>query len=403
MQGLYVVRQPVYTRTQYVIGYKLWFQPEVVEHGLDTDQQGEDSYATLDALIELGFDSLVGARSAFIRFSQAFICAEPILPLPAERVVIELDEYEQPDEQLINGVKRLSDMGYTIALDRFVLKDPVPPMLALADIVKIDAGTLTDRELRRQHRAMTRFHGVKVLASGVDGQARYEFCREIGFNYFQGHFFTHARSKLHRRVPANRVSMMRLLADLHKSNASVSYLEALVSKDVGLSYKLLRYINSSFFGLPRTVDSIQRAIVFLGTKAIQKWATLLVLARVDNKPNELMVTALVRAKMCELLAQIKRMNDVDVCFTAGLLSVLEALLDTPMEQVLTHLSLNHALNRALLVREGEIGSLLRDVIHYETRAMDEIDFSTLKPRDYRDAYVQSVKWASDNARVLIGE
>ena len=403
MSGLYIVRQPIYTRTQHVIGYKLWFHPEGGDDSLDRDQPRDHSPAILDALIEIGFDSLVGARSAFIRFSRAFMCAGHILPLPVERVVIEFGDYAHPDERLINAVQRFNDMGYTVALDNFMLTDPVSPMLEFANVVKIDAGALGERELRRQIRAMQRFEKVKVLAAGVDSQPLYEVCREIGFHYFQGHFFTGAKPKLHQRVPSNRIVMMRLLAELQKPNASVVRLEALVSQDVGLSYKLLRYINSAFFGLPRTVDSIQRAIVFLGTKAIQKWATLLVLARVDDKPNELMVTALIRAKMCELLARVKRFNNVDVCFTAGLLSVLEALLDTPMEQVLSHLSLTADLNRALLFREGEVGAILQNVIQYELGALDEIDLSELKPRDYREAYVQSVKWASDNARVLIGE
>ena len=216
-------------------------------------------------------------------------------------------------------------------------------------------------------------------------------------------FFSRPKMVRRTRMPANQLALMQMLAELQDPNAKIAKLEAMVSNDVGLSYKLLRYINSAFFGLPKQVESIQRAVVLLGTDIIKKWATLLVLARVEDKPNELMVTAVVRAKMCEILAKAINSNQEDTCFTVGLLSVLEALLDMPMDKVLDMLTLSAEVNKALLRQEGEAGELLKLALLYELGDWDELAHPDIDEDTMMDAYLQAIAWATEACSVLMGE
>ncbi len=400
MSGLFVVRQPVYTRTQHVFGYKIAFQSFVED---ETDAAANEAKEVLDAIIEIGFDNLVGPRHALIAMPRALLSKGDALPLPKDRTIIELHDYDEVDETLLSTVTSLVNKGYLLALADFVLKDPMSPLLEFAQIVKLRVEAMDERQLSRQVRALKRFEHLKLLAAGVQTQEKYAFCRELGMNYFEGNFFACPKRIKRKRLAANKLVIVQLLAALQQPKVLVPQLEALISKDVALSYKLLRYINSAFFGLPRPVESIQRAIVFLGTDAIQKWATLLALARFDEKPSELMVTAVVRARMCELLASELGEGDEDVAFTAGLLSVLDALLDLPMNEVVKLLTLSDKLNRALLRGEGRAGEVLYSVLSYEAQQWNSVVLTGLSPEFIKDAYVQSLSWAGDACRMLTVE
>ncbi len=400
MSGLFVVRQPVYTRTQHVFGYKIAFQSFVED---ETDAAANEAKEVLDAIIEIGFDNLVGPRHALIAMPRALLSKGDALPLPKDRTIIELHDYDEVDETLLTTVTSLVNKGYLLALADFVLKDPMSPLLEFAQIVKLRVEAMDERQLSRQVRALKRFEHLKLLAAGVQTQEKYAFCRELGMNYFEGNFFACPKRIKRKRLAANKLVIVQLLAALQQPKVLVPQLEALISKDVVLSYKLLRYINSAFFGLPRPVESIQRAIVFLGTDAIQKWATLLALARFDEKPSELMVTAVVRARMCELLARELGEGDEDVAFTAGLLSVLDALLDLPMNEVVKLLTLSDKLNRALLRGEGLAGEVLYSVLSYEAQQWNSVVLTGLSPEFIKDAYVQSLSWAGDACRMLTVE
>ncbi len=391
--GLFVVRQPVYTRTQHVFGYKIEF--EAFEGG-----EGHDPREVVDAVIEIGFDALVGNRHAFIAMPPRLFLECGAGALPRDRTIVELTGYEAADEALLAAVAELAGRGHLLALADFVLRDPATPLLDLVQFVKLDVESMEERDLARQVRALKRYDHLKLVAGGVQSQEKYAFCRELGMNYFEGHFFARPKAVRQRRLPASRLAVTQLLAALQDPAVAVPKLEAIISKDVALSYKLLRYINSAFFGLPRPVESIQRAIVFLGTKAIQKWATLLALARFDDKPTELMVTAVVRARMCELLAHELGWEGEDIFFTAGLLSVLDAMLDLPMAEVLRHLTLSDELNRALLAREGRAGEVLRCVLSYEASQWCGVGIEGLSCQFIRDAYLDAIGWATGACRML---
>lgn len=403
MPEIFIARQPIYNRTQHVFGYELLYRSDNENSARIPDGDAATSQTLLNAFTEIGLNNLVGSRSAFINLTRSFLTGKYPLPLPSNRVVIEVLEDVEIDGELIQSVAGLARQGYIIALDDFIYREEAIPLLKLANIVKLDIQAMSEDDLRHHVATLNEYPQLKLLAEKVEVQEEYEVCRELGFHYFQGYFFSRPRIIKRKRVPSNQIALVQLLAELQSPDVTVPKLETLISRDVGLSYKLLRYINSAFFGLPKPIESIQRAVVFLGTNVIKRWATLLVLSRVDDKPAELMVTAVVRAKMSELLAKAMGYPAEEICFTVGLLSVLDALLDMEMEKVLGMLTMSDEVNAALLRREGVPGKILEMVLHYEFNEWDEVRHSDLPQELLLDAYLQSIAWATETCRILVGD
>jgi EAL and modified HD-GYP domain-containing signal transduction protein len=204
-----------------------------------------------------------------------------------------------------------------------------------------------------------------------------------------------------QRTPANRLTALRLLARLQDPEIEFDELEAIISRDVSLSYKLLRLINAAIYSLPKKVESIRQALLLLGIKFITSWVSLITLTGMSDKPQELMVTALVRGKMCELLAQALQLASKEAYFTIGLFSVLDAMLDTPMPEVLKLLPLVEEVSDALLYYKGIGGQILHCVLAYERGNWDEVECPGLDRRLIKDVYLQAIAWAAEVSRELI--
>ena len=194
-------------------------------------------------------------------------------------------------------------------------------------------------------------------------------------------------------VPTNRLAKLALLAELNNPEADFDGLDKLIGRDVGLSYRFLRYINSAFFSLPHKVGSIRQALVLLGISAVKKWATLLAMADIDDKPNELLVTALVRAKMCELAAASRPAREREEFFTTGMFSVVDALLDSPMDVVLASLPLSDEVKDALHRHQGPKGVVLNAVLAYEKARFDDLKALVPPGASTQEMYTESIAWA----------
>jgi EAL and modified HD-GYP domain-containing signal transduction protein len=241
-----------------------------------------------------------------------------------------------------------------------------------------------------------------LLAEKVETQEEFKFCKELGFDYFQGYFFCKPEIIRGQRTPANRLTILQLLARLQDPEVDMRELETLISRDVALSYKLLRLINSPFYGLPRKVDSLRQALSLLGTRFITTWVSLLILSGIDDKPHELVVTAMVRAKMCELLGKALGRASTETFFTAGLFSALEALMDSPMEEVLKALPLSDDLVGTLLRHEGMFGAALHCVLAYERGEWQEAICPGLDTAAITAAYLQAITWTAETTATLQG-
>jgi len=394
MLDVFVGRHAVYNRELEVIAYELLFRGSATaERAEFQDADEATSRVILSTFTEIGLDKIVEGKMAFINLTRSFVLGDYPLPLSKAGLGLEILENISIDQPVIEAVQRLSTQGYTIVLDDFTYHESLSPLVEIADIIKIDIQALPDSDVQR-HVEILRKHRVKLLAEKVETHEQFEFCNRLGFDYFQGFFFCQPHIVKGQRIPPNRLVTLRLLAKLQDPVTSIRELETLISQDVSMSYKLLRSLNSAFYSLPRKIESVHQALVMLGNQWLKTWASLLLLSSIHDKPQELMQMAMVRAKMCELLATAKRLGAKEIFFTTGLFSVLDALMDQPMEDVLNALPLSQEINDALLRREGNLGVVLQCVLDYERGNWDAVQRIDLQQAEITQTYLEAIAWAT---------
>ena len=393
----YVSRQPIYRRHMDLFGYELLFRDGEKDHAVIVDGDRATASVILN-FFELGMERIVGKNRAFINLTRNFILDGHCASLPSDRVVLEVLEDVTADPEIVRALKDLSARGYLIALDDFVYEDSLRPLVDLADIVKVDVLGIERAVLKQRVSALSGFD-VALLAEKVETQEEFDFCNGLGFDYFQGFFLCKPKLIHGKQIPTNRMAATRLVGKLQDPDIKEKELEETIKQDVTLSYKLLRFVNSAYCALPRRVDSIGHAAMMIGTERIRIWASLLMLATMDHKPRELIVTAVVRAKMCEGLAHSLRLPATDQFFTVGLFSVLDAMLDATMAEVLEKLPLTEQISQALDHHDGPLGQVLEFAIAYErsewTKLGDLAEQLELTPADIRKAYFESVAWTRE--------
>ncbi len=400
MYDIFIGRQAIYDRKLGVYAYELLFRAAPENSARFSDGDQATSSVIVNACMEIGLDNIVGQRLAFINLTRAFFVDNNDICLPKERVVLELLEHIEPDAEVIAGVKRLSAQGYAIALDDFVYHDALQPLVQLADIVKVDVVDLERDEIRRQVQKLRR-HRLKLLAEKVETRDEFEFCMDLGFDYFQGNFFAHPQVIRGQRLPNNRLAILHLLNRLQDPDIKPAELENLIVQDLTFSYRILRYVNSAAFSLVRKIESVHQAVVILGLQTIRTWTSLLAMSQVDDKPTELVVTAMIRGKMAEALAKARKAEHPQSFFTVGLFSALDALMDNTMEEILTRLPLADHISDALLHHRGIHGEVLESVLAYECGAWEQVRCGELTAGQIRDCYLSALHWAGDVSHQLV--
>lgn len=395
----FVGRQAVYDKELNVFGYELLFRDSTENRANFVDGDLATSQVLLNSFLDIGIERLCQRNRAFVNLTRAFLVDQATPPFLPEQVVIEVLESVEPEPEVIQGLTRLRDAGYVIALDDFCYEERFEPLIALAHIIKIDVRALDEAALI-EHVARLKPRRLKLLAEKVETRAEFERLVELGFDYFQGYFLSRPEVVSGKRLPQNKLSIIQLLARLQDPAVKINEVERVVTQDVALSYKLLRCINSAFFSLPREVDSIRHALVILGLGPLRRWIALLALAGGDDQPTDVVHTVMLRARMCELLGTAAGEKDTSSCFTVGLFSSLDLLMGTPLPELLAELPLAPALVDALLEREGWLGEMLTCVEAYEHCDWQNAQLKGLTSDDVRDAYVSAAEWAFEVAAGL---
>ena len=257
----------------------------------------------------------------------------------------------------------------------------------------IDLEEFSENEISENLPKWRQQHPV-LCALNVNAFSQFSLCQLHNIDLLQGFFYTLPDHSIDKKIAPAAQTLMELLVKLQDPEVEVDELAEIINQDVALSYKLLRLINSAFFGLPREVGSTRQAIVMLGQNKIKTWASLLCLSGLDDKPNELRTAAMIRGRMCELLAKYYK-GHADVFFAAGLFSTLDALMDKPLEVLLQDLPLSEELHSALLHKEGPAGSALNQVLNYERGNWSAIDYSIVSADALLAAYLDALYWAKE--------
>jgi EAL and modified HD-GYP domain-containing signal transduction protein len=396
-----VARQPILDREARLVGYELLFRaPEADSAGV-FDPREATATVILDGLLDVGLSDLVGEGLAYVNVSRDFLLSVRPLPLPTRRVVLELLEQQRVDDELFAVLDELIAQGFTIALDDFRLTAETEQLLAYARIVKINVLEHTGQPLQellarlREHRP-----ALTLIAEKVEAREDFELCRELGFDAFQGYFFARPARIRQQRLPSQGMSALSAMADL-SATEDFDELNRIITRDVGLSMRLLRYANSAYLALPRRVGSVQEGLAWLGAITVRRFALMAALASASDLPDVLLGTALVRAHMCQMASGAGEGTIGDSYFTVGLFSVADALANAPMADVIEQLPFREDIAAALLHGSGELGEMLSEVIAYErgdfAAAGELINHHSNIEQIYREATV----WADLSIRGLI--
>jgi EAL and modified HD-GYP domain-containing signal transduction protein len=298
------------------------------------------------------------------------------------------------DADVLAALRNLSAQGYIIALDDFFYQEHLRPLVELADIIKIDVLASGRRTVAEQVKLL-RQYDVQLLAEKVETQEDFTYYKTLGFEYFQGYFFCRPDVVKGQRSPTNRLVILELLAKFQSPRTTFRELEALISRDVTLSYKVLRAANAAIYTRARKVESIQQAVQLVGLTAITNIVSLFLLANIDDKPHELLITAMVRAKMCEQLAKLMQQSNSATFFTVGLLSVLDAFMDRPMLDILPTLPLADEIVEALLAHVGMLGAILSGVLAYERGDWEAVQNLGCPSDLLVKTYLEALMWANE--------
>jgi len=388
MLNIFIGRQAIFDRKMATYAYELLYR-ENDSGGVNvTDGEMASSRVMLNAFMEIGLENIVGPHLAFINLTRSFFTDDPYIPFEKDQVVLEILEDIKVDQQLVETVAKLAADGYCIALDDYEFEPHWEPLLPYISIIKVEVPAVDPQCIEDQVQQL-RKHNIKLLAEKIETEEEYQLYLDLGFDLFQGYYFSRPQIIKGKRLVENQLVILQLLGSLNDPAKAMDDLERLIAQDVALSYKILRYINSAAVSLPRKVDRIGEAVIYLGLQQIRAWANLIVLSQVDDRPQELLYNALVRALMCEQLIQRSRRGSPHAAFTAGLLSTLDLLLGTPLEEIMQELPVSDEIKDAILKREGSLGEAISCASAYELQQWEKITFSGLDSAAICEIFVSS--------------
>ena len=369
-------RQPVLDRSQRIIGYELLLRSKVLPTVKEPNpalQRIQDE-ALIRCLIGLDIDRLLDNKLAFVGIAPSTLESPLLLKLPSKGVVLAVHPDSAQAENTLLRCRELKSQGYQIALDDFEPKRELEPFLALSSFIRVDVSRFNAIDLGNLVEGLQDKSESQRVAKGVATEDDFEACYKLHFHCFEGNYFTGLRPSMPPRVDSDRVRVMELL-NMVKSQVEISHLEEGFKHDAVLSYKLLRYINAPVNGLQQQIRSIAHALVILGYKQLYRWLTLLLFTSgtVDPRSRALLQNALVRARMIELLGQGKLpAAEREGLFIVGIFSLLDVLLNVPMEQALERLKLPEPVVAALARREGVYAPFLGLAIACEEADQEQI-------------------------------
>jgi c-di-GMP-related signal transduction protein len=396
-QTLFVARQPIFDVKQRVVAYELLYRAS-----RDNAFNGSDgSSATLsvlrDTFLILG-PQLIGSSKAFINFNRDLLERRLPLILRPDVTVVEILEDVEVDHVVETACRELKQAGYTIALDDFTVStNDRGPLLDLADIIKADFRQMTKEERRALVKKGNRKH--QFLAEKVETHEEFNEAIEAGYVLFQGYFFGKPVMVSAKNIPGDKVNYLRMLSEINQRELNFDNLEKIIRQDTYLSYTLLNYMNSAYFGLRQHIASIKQALALLGEREVTKWASLVILTFIGtDKPSEVSVASLIRAHFCESLAGSVGLSErASELFMMGMFSMLDVLIGRPMEEVLNQMNVSNDIRTALTTGDNRHGHLYQLILSYEQADWTGFDRWTeqlgLDKATVASVYQASVVWA----------
>lgn len=393
LNDIFIGRQPIFDNKMRVYAYEILFR---TAENASVANVIDDSVATAQVMTNLfstfGLDDIVGEKIAFINFNEDFLLKDTQSFLPKRKVVIEVLETVHPTPEIKKQLKELSKKGYRIALDDYDFDDELSPFEELSDIIKVDIMAAGPKKMIAN---IPRLKQTKkrLLAEKVETKQQFEFCKQLGFDFFQGYFFAKPTVIKGKSLENNQANILRFLSSVFDPNIDMHKLSSMISQDVSMSQKLLKM--ASLTEDSDAIKSIHDVVLRLGLNRLQSWASVISLASASDKPSELLTTSLIRAKFCELVGEKVKDFSKDSYFVVGLFSTLDAVMDQPLEEILADLAFDEKIKQALLEEEKNgLAKTLNTVKQIEAGYIPITTHSGLSATEISAIYLQAMEFAN---------
>lgn len=395
-------RQPILDRSQQIVGFELLFRsPESPGEALFPDIQIASASVILNALSDFGFQDVLGRHKGFFNVTRGMLMSEAMELLPKERVVIELLESIMADEEVVERCRSLKEMGFTLALDDHVFSPSFIPIYTLVDIVKLDVLQIPPDELPGVV-ASLRNWPVTLLAEKVESADHYCACAELGFDLFQGYYFARPVILKQNKVDVAKLTMLQLMEQV-MAEQEIADIEETFKQNPGLTYNLLRLVNSVGIGLRVPIQTLRHALTVLGLEQLKRWVSLALYATGESSGvrTPLLEIAAMRGKLMELLIRSRYPSEgserPDRAFMTGVLSLIDVLFEVSMAELVEKLNLVDDVRAALLERSGELGDLLTLAEKVEqadfATVTEELDRCGISVNELLGAQLETIAWS----------
>lgn len=400
---VFVARQPILDKNNKIFGYELLFRDSYDNFYNEKDGDKATLEVVRNSYLNIGMDKIVGENKAFINFTENVLKTEIFSAMSPKSVIVEILESVEPSEDIIEACKKIKALGYKIALDDFVFDIKYKDIIELADIIKVDFLT-TKGYKRKAIIDNIKSNNIKFIAEKVETLEDFNEAVYFGYSYFQGYYFSKPIIIPGKKIPENKKIYIELLKEVNSKDFSFENIENLIKKDVSLSYQLLKTLNSAKYCLKRNITSIKQALIILGEKEIKKWLYFVAIKSIgDNEPKVIVTESLVRAKFTEQIfvdsgASSKSLN----AYLIGLLSMIDVILERPLEEVLAEVLVPIEVKNALLhIEKNEYSKALDLILCYEKAQWNEVmllaNDLNIENMDLGKAYLDALNWANMDA------
>lgn len=394
----YVARQPILDANKSVIAYELLFRDGKSNSFPNIDPNQATSNILTNNHLTLGVEKITAGKPAFINFHAKTLIKRFPSFLDPKKVVIEILEDIDICDELVSAVKSLKKKGYQLALDDHDFDPKWEVLFPYIDIIKIDVLETPILKLSKFVRE-TKKWDITLLAEKVETKEQFDKLKMLGFDQFQGYFFAKPEMMKQRKVITDKQSLFELLHHANQRQLDFDAISLIFSSDPGLTYKLLRFINSPTYGTSQEITSLKHALIYIGEVELKKFISLLALSDLaQRKCSEVTKLSLVRAKFCELIAN--KRNDEEnppKAFLTGMLSLIDGILDHDLDYVLSVLPIHEEIKAALLQQGNYLDHYLSLVKHIEQgqwrRSQAKAASLELSESFCLVSYQEAIEWA----------
>ncbi|OGR11512.1 MAG: signal transduction protein [Desulfobacterales bacterium RIFOXYA12_FULL_46_15] len=364
---VYVARQPVFNTRKKIIGYELLFRDGLKNAFPNIDGDIATSNVLSNTFFSFELKEILGKTPGLINFTKDLILEKIPLLFPPQYIIIEVLENIEPDDEILNALKKLKKKGFTIALDDFVYHKKFRPMMELCKIIKFDLTATPLENLTGIIKDIRENFNITLLAEKVETYEIFEQAKKMGFHLFQGYFFSKPEILSKKEISSSHIALLKLINEAGRDDLDYPKLESIIKQCVSVSFKLLKFINSAYFKRPSPINTVKDAMTYLGVSELRKFIHVVAVSDLGtDKPAALILTSVIRARMCELCGTVlKTRFSTEELFTLGLFSLIDALLDQPMEDILNATSFSKTIKTALQKKDKEFTTILNIVNSFE--------------------------------------